>query len=128
MAATRLGPTMVDTARDLILKTLDKNPSWDYVREQMNRLYPESYSLGPVLTASLRLERAGVVVRGFDGSFYRPGELGADERIAGDPEVVAIRIATLDWTGSRTTWPTFVELRRWRHCDVYDAMYALNAG
>ena len=127
MATTRLGPTMVDTARDLILDKLDDNPSWEEVREQMNRLYPESYSLGPVLTASLRLERAGVVVRGFDGSFYRPGELGVDEPIAGDPDVVAMRVAALDWTASRTAWPTFRELNRWRHCDIYDAMYALNA-
>lgn len=127
MTGTTRGATMVDTARDFILDNLENLPSWEEVRAQMDRLYPQSYSLGPVLTASLGLERAGVVVRGFDGLFYRPGELGPDQPIKGDPEVVAIRIAALDWTESRTAWPTFQELRRWRHCDVYDALYALKA-
>ncbi len=127
MAASRRDQSLVDTARNLILDNLNDHPSWEQIREQMNRLYPESYSLGPVLTASLRLERAGVVVRGFDGRFYRPGELGGEEPIATDPGIVAMRVAALDWSGSRTAWPTFIELSRWRHCDVYDAMYALHA-
>jgi hypothetical protein len=117
---------MRDTARDLILDNLDTHPLWEWVREQMALLHPTATdTLTPVLVASLRLERTGAVVRGWDGRFYRLGELGDDEPTECDPAEVAIILAGLDWSESRIVWRTFLELHRYRHCDVYDGMRAL---
>jgi hypothetical protein len=62
-----------------------------------------------------------------DGCFWSPGEHPDGDAEPSSPFEVAEAIKTLPWPppgkNSRTLWKTFVELGRYRHCDVRDAIH-----
>jgi len=120
----------VETAESLILDNIDEHPTYQVTLDRVQAHYPalKRHQCRDALNrAELDLERTGAIAFHADGGFWRPGAYPSGDAGPCQPAEVAEGIKGLSWPPpgkrSRTLWSTFVELGRYRHCDVRDAIH-----
>ena len=120
----------IEVAQDLILDNIDEHPTYDITLRRLEARYTElkrDQCRVALNQAELDLERTGRIAFHSDGCFWRPGAHPGGDFAPCSPMDVAEGIKSLPWPPpgkqSRKLWGTFVELDRYRHCDVRDAIH-----